>query len=388
MQAGQMVFTGMDRVIFGQNATAAIVSEAERSGARRVFILASGSLNRNTDAISQVAAALGARYAGVYDDMPSHTPRSAVVACANAARDARADLLVTYGGGSVTDGGKAVTICLEHNVTDEDGMEPLRTVVKGGERHQPEFAAPKVRQVAVPTTLSAGEFNARAGVTDARVGLKQSFMHDGMIPLSVILDAQATVHTPEWLWLSTGIRAVDHAVETLCSIDANEYTDGAAMQALRLLGAGLPAVKADPNNLEARHQCLMGAWMSMVGIVTGTRLGASHAIGHILGGTANVPHGYTSCVMLPFVLEHNLSVNAPRQKLISECMGQAGKPASEVLDAFIGGLGLPRSLTSVGVTTEQLPQLARNCMLDDWTFSNPKKIDSPEQVMGILQRAL
>ena len=388
MQSGQMVFTRMERVIFGQPASASIVSEAQRFGAKRVFILASKSLNRETDAITEVATALGDRFAGVHDEMPSHSPRSAIVACANAARVAGADLLVTFGGGSVTDGGKAVTLCLEHGVTDEDGLEPLRTLVTQGERHAPEFSGPSVRQIAVPTTLSAGEFNARAGVTDTRVGLKQSFMHDDMIPLSVILDAAVTVHTPEWLWLSTGVRAFDHAVETLCSIDANDYTDGAALQALRLLSRGLPAVKADPSDLEARHLCLMGAWMSMVGIVTGTRLGASHAIGHILGGTANVPHGYTSCVMLPFVLEYNASVNADRQALIAEAMGQPGKPASEVVGAFISKLGLPRRLATVGVTADQLPQLAENCMLDDWTFSNPKKIDSPEQVMTILERAL
>jgi len=388
MQQGQMVFTRMERVLFGQPAAEAIVAEAERIQAKRVFVLAGGTLNRQTDEVRKLAEALGSRFAGVFDHMPAHSPRSAVVACANAAREAGTDLLVTFGGGSVTDGGKAVTICLEHNIRDEDGLEPFRTVVKDGERHIPDFAPPQVRQVAVPTTLSAGEFNARAGVTDTRVGLKQSYMHTGIIPLSVILDPAVTVHTPEWLWLSTGIRAVDHAVETLCSIDANAYTDGTARQALRLLSAGLPAVKSDPGNLDARLQCLMGAWMSMVGIVTGTRLGASHAIGHILGGTANVPHGYTSCVMLPFVLAFNASVNNAQQEAVAESMGRPGVPASQVLDEFIAGLELPRSLGAVGVGAEQIPTLAKNCMLDDWTFSNPRKIRSPQEVAEILQQAL
>ena len=160
------------------------------------------------------------------------------------------------------------------------------------------------------------------------------------------------------------------------------------MHALRLLSAGLRGVKANPGDLEARHQCLMGAWMSMVGIVTGTRLGASHAIGHILGGTAGVPHGYTSCVMLPFVLEFNADTNPERQALVAEALGQAGRPASEVLHELISDLGLPRSLGAVEVTAEQIPQLAENCMLDDWTFSNPKKIREPETVAGILERAL
>ena len=269
MRSGTMVFTEMNRVVFGRPAAEAIVAEADRLGAKRVFVLTGRTLNTKTGEIEKVRKALGNRFAGVHDHMPSHSPREAVVACANAAREAATDLLVTIGGGSVTDGGKAVTICLEHGVTDADGLEPFRTIVEDGKRRVPEFRAPKVRQVAVPTTLSAGEFNARAGITDTQLKLKQSFMNRGIVPVSVILDPAVTMHTPEWLWLSSGVRAVDHAVETLLSIDANDYTDGTALQALRTLSAGLPRVKTDARDLDARLSSMMGAWLSMVGIVSG-----------------------------------------------------------------------------------------------------------------------
>lgn len=259
MRSGEIVFTGMERVVFGRPAAEAVAETAERMGARRVFVLAGRTLNRETDAVRKIAAALGDRYAGVHDDMPAHSPREAVVACANTARAAGCDLLVSVGGGSTTDGGKAVTICLEHDIRDPDGLEPFRTVVDpvSGKRHFPQYRAPRVRQICVPTTLSGGEFNARAGVTDTRQRLKQSFIHPGIIPLAVVLDPAITVHTPEWLWLSTGVRAVDHAVETFCSIDGNPYTDSTALQALRLLGRGLPAVKRDPADLAARLDCLI-----------------------------------------------------------------------------------------------------------------------------------
>jgi maleylacetate reductase len=388
MQQGQVNFTGMDRVIFGKPAADALIQEVETRGAQRVFLLVSGTLDRETDAISTIRKQLGDRYAGTHDHMPAHSPRSAVVACANAARDAGTDLLVTIGGGSTTDGGKAVTICLKHGVTDEDGMEPFRSRVdETGKRFIPNFEAPNVRVICVPTTLSGGEFNARAGVTDSRVKLKQSFIHPDIIPVSVILDPAITRHTPEWLFLSTGVRALDHAVETYLSIDANDYTDGAMLQALRLLGEGLPLVKANPDDLEARLKCLMGAWMSMTGVIIGSRLGASHAIGHILGGSADVPHGHTSCVMLPYVLEWNASVNGDRQKDVSTAMGHPGTPASEVLDTFVSGLGMPRTLREVGISQNQLPQIAENCLLDDWTFSNPRSIKTADQVMEILRLA-
>ncbi len=382
-------FTAMDRVIIGKPAAEAVAEEADRQGANHVFVIASGTLDRETDQIDQVARALGARYCGRFAVMPAHSPRDAVVSCANAARDVGADLLVTYGGGSVTDGSKAVAICLEHDVTDMDGLEPFRTFVDvNGKRHFPNYTAPAIRQVTVPTTLSGGEFNARAGITDPRLKLKQSFMNPGIVPVSVILDGAATRHTPDWLFLSTGIRAVDHAVETYLSLDANDYWDGAALHALRLLGEGLPRVKADPADMEARQKCLIGAWLSMTGIVSGCRLGASHAIGHILGGTAGVPHGYTSCIMLPYVLSWNEPANGERQTDLAAALGKPDTPAAEILDTLISGLGMPRHLDVVGVRDDQLPQLAENCMLDDWTFSNPREIRSPDQVIEILTAAL
>lgn len=387
MRAGEIVFTAMERVVFGRPAAEAVAETADRLGAKRVFVLAGSTLNRKTDVVRRIAAALGDRYAGVHDEMPAHSPRDAVIACANKAREAGCDLLVSVGGGSTTDGGKAVTICLEHDIREPDGLEPFRTVVDEitGKRHFPHYRAPRVRQICVPTTLSGGEFNARAGVTEPRLRLKQAYIHPGLIPLVVIFDPAVTVHTPEWLWLSTGIRAVDHAVETFCSIDGNAYTDSTALQALRLLGRGLPAVKRDPSDLAARLDCQIGAWNSMAAIVTGTRMGASHAIGHVLGGSAGVPHGYTSCVMLPAVLAFNATVNGERQTEISAALGAAGQPASEVLNRFISGLGLPRRLRDVGVKREDLPRIATNCMLDDWTFSNPRKIHGAQEIVPILE---
>jgi maleylacetate reductase len=382
-----MVFTQMNRVIFGQAAASSIAEEANRLDAKRVFLLTSRTINITTDEVEKIKQALGDRFVGLHDHMPAHSPRDSVVACANAAREAGTDLLVTVGGGSVTDGGKAVAICLEHDISDVDGLEPYRTVVEDGIRKVPDFRAPNVRQIAVPTTLSAGEFNARAGVTDTRLQLKQSYVHRAIVPETVILDPAVTVHTPEWLWLSSGVRALDHAVETLCSIDANDYTDGTSLQALRSLGAGLKRVKADPNDLDGRLRCMMGAWLSMVGIVSGSRLGASHAIGHILGGSANVPHGYTSCVMLPYVLDYNERVNADRQREVANALEHPDERATDVLDRFIRDLGMPRRLREVKVEESDLPRLAQNCMLDDWTYSNPRRIAGPEEVLEILRAA-
>jgi maleylacetate reductase len=208
-----------------------------------------------------------------------------------------------------------------------------------------------------------------------------------MIPRTVILDPAASVLTPEWLFLSTGIRAVDHAVEDICSVDRQPISEGAAFHALRLLGKGLPAAKADAADLEARLDCQIGAWMSMVGSQTGVSKGASHGIGHVLGGTADVPHGYTSCIMLPHVLRFNQKVNTDKQARVSEALGQPNEPAADVVGALISGLGLPTRLRDVGVKEDQLDLIAVNSMHDRWIHTNPRKIDGPPVIRNLLDAA-
>jgi maleylacetate reductase len=374
-----------DRVIFGVPCAEAVAGEAERLGAGRVFMLSSGTLNRETGVVRAVADALGARFAGLWDRIGSHTPRIDVVAAANAARAAGADLIATIGGGSVTDAGKMVQLCLANGVTEPAQLDDFRAV--SGKPMAREMAAPTVRQLTVPTTLSAGEFGFTAGCTDTVRKVKESFRHALLLPKVVVLDPAATVPTPLWLFLSTGIRAVDHAVEDICSPDCNAHSEVAAIGALKLLGRGLKAVKAEPSNLAARHDCLIGMWLSMSGAQTGVAKGASHAIGHILGGTAGVPHGYTSCVMLPYVMRWNKPVNAARQAVVAEALGAPGRDAGDVLHELIAGLGLPRTLREVQVSPNQFRLLAENTMHDRWTATNPRKIDGPEQVLEILEMA-
>src|SRR5207302_5202000 len=133
-------------------------------GADSVFLLASGTLNRETGLVEEVRRALGNRLAGVCAKIGAHTPRSDVVEAANAARAAGIDLLATLGGGSVTDAAKMVAFCLANGVTDPAQLDDHRAGVSAdGKSVRPEAKAPTVRTVVIPTTLSAGEYTASAG---------------------------------------------------------------------------------------------------------------------------------------------------------------------------------------------------------------------------------
>jgi alcohol dehydrogenase class IV len=250
-----------------------------------------------------------------------------------------------------------------------------------------EYAAPDIRAISVPTTLSGAELNALSGALDEKLKRKQGFEHRGLVPATIVLDPALTRHTPDWLWNSTGIRAVDHAVETLASTRSNAFFDGIADSALRLLASGLVAARENPEDLAARLDCQIGAAQAAMPLVGGVPMGASHAIGHLLGAVAGVPHGYTSCVMSPFVQAWNAEVDASRQGRISACLGRADAPAADLLDELIRALGMPRTLPDVGVTREQFPAIASGTLQDIWGRTNPRPIATADDVTTLLERA-
>lgn len=347
---GRVVFGAMEEVVYGQPAAEALAAQFDRIGAQRALLMVSGTLNRTTDEIAKIKDALGGRCAGVFDAMPAHTPRAAVIAATEQARAIQADIIVTVGGGSITDGAKAVQICLANDISSAAEIDRVRNI------NAP--VAPKVRQISVPTTISGGEFSAIAGVTNEATRVKERLAHPLTMPRAAILDPAITLHTPEWLFLSTGIRAVDHCVEAICSREAHPYGDAQALRGLAMLAAGLPRVKADPTDLDARLDCQIGTWLSMGALSSGVPMGASHGIGYVLGAVFDVPHGHTSCIMLPAVMRWNKSANRDRQALVAAAMGHPGEDAGDVLDALIRVLGMPRSLRDVNVGPEHFERIA------------------------------
>ncbi len=386
--AGRIAFGQMEEVVFGQPAAAAIAEIAARFEASRVFLMVSGTLNRNTDEIEKVRRALGARYAGTFDQMPPHTPRRAVIAAAQQAREAEADLIVTIGGGSITDGAKTVQLCLANAISTIEALDHYRPIkMPDGLMSLPPCRAPQVRQISVPTTLSGGEFSAIAGVTDERTKAKEMFRHPRIIPRAVVLDPAITVHTPQWLWLSTGIRAVDHCVEGVCSRQANAFADAQALHALRLFTRALPRVKQDPTDLQARLDCQMATWLSMGPLACGVPMGASHGIGYVLGAAFGIAHGHTSCIMLPAVMRYNKPANADRQALVSAAMGHSGEDAADVLAAFIASLDMPRTLSAMHISESSFERIAEQAMHTIWMPHNPRPIERAAQVREILALA-
>lgn len=322
MEIGTHRFLPTRRVHFGAGSLEKLREEA--SGCRRAFLITGRTLSEKTDLARRVEGMLGGKHAGTFAGMGQHTPGSAVRRAAEAARGA--DLLVSLGGGSVIDGTKAVAREL------------------GYPGH-----------VAIPTTLSGAEWAHRVGVTDEAAGRKAGFRDERAVPPVVILDPEVTVYTPERLWLSTGIRALDHAVEGLLYGGEHPVTDVTGLEGARRLVRLLPRSKRAPEDLEARAQLQVAAWLAYFGPAN-TPMGLSHELGRRIGASYGIPHGITSCITLAPSLERMRSrVPAARWEALREALG--GDPPGRVA-ALVGELGLPSRLRGFGVPEGDLEGIA------------------------------
>ena len=386
MLTGAVQWTTQERVIHGKPVIEAVPAEIERVGAKRVLLLTTQSLV-NSRLIREVTSALGDRCAGRYSAIAAHSPREAVIAGATLARDVGADHLLAVGGGSVVDATKTMLLALWRGVGDVEALSKLAT--KRGEAPLEIAATDRaMRMTAVPTTLSAAEFSSGAGITDMQRKVKLSFSHPLMAPIAVILDPAATLETPMELMLSTGMRAMDHAVERWCSIRPHPLADGLALQAMGMLAENLPAIKARPADLEPRLNCQLAAWLTQVSNAPGVPNGASHGIGYILGGYAGVPHGITSCISLAATLEWNEVVNGERQRVVADRLGRAGGRPCEAMRDFVKALGLPTRLGDVGITADRIAELARQYDGTGPIATNPRPVRGADDVAAILKLAV
>ena len=324
MKAGTHKVLSTERVHFGAGSLEKLEDEARSLD--RAFVVTGRSLYEKTDLIQRVGSLLGEKHAGTYFGMSQHTPGRVVEEAAAQAEMAATDLLVSVGGGSVIDGTKAISRQLGYPA-----------------------------HVAVPTTLSAAEWAHRTGVTDEEAGRKGGFADERAVPPVVILDPGATVFTPERLWLSTGIRALDHAVEGFLYGGEHPITDVTGLEGARRLMGLLPRSKKDPEDLDVRGELQIAAWLSYFAPLN-TPMGLSHSLGRRIGASYNVPHGVTSCITLAPSLEvMRKRIPDSRWNALSETLG--GDPAKRVA-GLVEELELPNRLRDVGVPERDLEEIA------------------------------
>ncbi|HXO58236.1 MAG TPA: iron-containing alcohol dehydrogenase, partial [Candidatus Acidoferrum sp.] len=255
-------------------------------------------------------------------------------------------------------------------------------------------AGREIRLVAVPTTLSAGEFTPGGAVTDEATRVKRRVGDARLQHRTVIYDPELCLDTPDWLWVSTGMRALDHAIEGIYSTRALPFTDTLGAEAIRMMMAHLPgSVGGGSDRLAERGWCQIAAWHSYFGGFS-TGMGVSHALGHEIGPHWDVPHGVTSCITLPHVMRFMADVAPQRFRCIAEALdvpfddpraaalASAGKVA-----AFIAGFDVPHSLKAAGVERAEIHDIAE-AVADE--VAHAKIVERPvtvNEIKGLLDAA-
>jgi alcohol dehydrogenase class IV len=341
------IYNGLPaRVIFGAGALARLPEELDRLGARRALVL---STPEQAKSAAEVAKALGARCAGSYGKAAMHVPVEIAEDARRAARELGADCCVTVGGGSTTGLGKAMALT---------SALPI---------------------LAVPTTYAGSEMTPIYGITEG--GAKKTGRDVRVLPKAVIYDPTLTLSLPPALSAASGMNAVAHAVEALYSHESNPIVSLMAEDGIRALASALPAIIANPQNVEARSEALYGAWLC--GVVLGSAgMALHHKLCHVLGGSFNLPHAETHSIVLPHAVRYNQEAAPEAMARIARAI-RAEDPAAGIYD-LEKSLGLPLRLADIGMKEGELERAAR--IATEAPYPNPRKVDYAG-VLGLLRNA-
>lgn len=338
--AGVFHYLNPATIYWGAGSIERLSGELDRAGVRRPFLVSTQSILGNAGLMAALRRAAGRPLAGVAGAIGQHAPGRDVEAAVAAARELNPDGVISLGGGSPIDAAKVVALHVAQAAS--------------GDR------APARPHMAIPTTLSAAELAPTAGVTDD-AGRKGGERDDRLIPSAVIYDAELALRTPLELWLSTGIRALDHAMESILEPGHHPYSDCLALDSIRRLFASLPLAKDRPGAVETRTENQLGAWLSYS--LPRAAAGLSHVLGKQIGSPYGIPHGVTSCLLLPHVMRYRAREQADRLALMAPAMGLAGSAGSEydlalrvagAVQRLIARLGLPQHLAAYHLSDEQL----------------------------------
>jgi alcohol dehydrogenase len=301
-------------------------------------------------------------------------------AAAVAETDGKRIALVAVGGGSPIDAAKGIAIAA---VNPQRGRDL---------DYRNDFPVPALPIIAVPTTAGTGaETNAFGVVTDPEAHRKFYVGHATTMPAAAILDPELTVGLPPSQTAATGMDALTHALESYLSINHNPWSDGIALQVIKMVAGNLPRAVEDGQDLDARAQMLLAAHMAGVAMAN-TGLGIAHAIGHSLGGRWNIAHGVTLTMVLPDVLRYNLAVCTERTADIAFALGvgdthaDADRNAASAIDAVAElreRVGLTKKLGDFGITEADYAQIAADA-LDDEVLANTPRQPTVADIVTIL----
>jgi len=333
-ETGSFNYANPRAIHWGAGSLAQLARELSRLQVTRVAIITTRSLVAEGTLLSRIRESLDSVLAPATEVVGQHAPMSEIDAAVAHTTEVGVDGIVSFGGGSAIDAGKMVAVRL----ADRHGL-----------------AYRGLPHIAIPTTLSAAELAGSAGYTDA-AGDKAGTRDVRLLLDSVIYDSELTLATPISLWLSTGIRALDHAVEGFLADGSHPFSDVMSLEAIRRLFDSLPRAKAAPDDASVRTENQLAAWFSFT-LPAASANGLCHVMGKQIGARHGIPHGVTSCLLMPHVMRYVGRAKPDRMARIAEATGSSKDAAGDVAQ-LIASLGLPQHIADYKIGEAELKRAA------------------------------
>ncbi|MEZ4333679.1 MAG: iron-containing alcohol dehydrogenase [Myxococcota bacterium] len=379
-------------VVYGRGTLGSIANELDALDARRVMIVTTPSLENEATVLKAVEQAIGTRLVGRFAGCRQYAPRSTVEACATRARALAPDLLVSVGGGSVVDTAKATALMLCEALASADELDRFRGAGPAACR----LSGRPVPLVALPTTLSAAEYSPMIAITNESTGEREPFQNSALCPRVVMLDPEVTRATPDYLWLTTGVKILSDAFEQFSTGVAGPVMEPLTLRAFELLVRELPGSRAV--GAEARLTCQIASWLALFGTFSAaTKVGIGAAIRHQLGMIHKLSHGEATCGILARVV----AASAPEAPASLAALCRAAEvpftedrpevaraALADRMDALLAELGLPRSLGALGLRREDFPELARRAAGDFAARSRSARVWTADEIETLLEASL
>lgn len=303
---------------------------------------------------------------GTFSEIWGNPVESQVTAGVQAFHSHQADSIIGLGGGAALDMAKAIALMTTHpgKLFDYEDEKPGALPIDGSIPFW----------VAVPTTSGTGSEVGRSSViSDDQTHIKKIIFSPKLLAKAVFADPELTFDLPAQITASTGMDALTHCVEAYLAKGFHPICDGIALEGIRLAGQSLKKCISDPKDLEARSSMMMASMMGAIAFQKG--LGLTHSCAHALSTVADLHHGLANGLMINHALPHNISEVPERFKNMATTLGlpdATGKGFIRWLEDLKISIGIPNSLTDVGVSHTQIERLAQLAFEDSCHQNNPR----------------
>ena len=382
------------RVHAGPGAIGKLAEEVDRLRARRVLVVCGRSVAGKTDLVERVKDALGERVAGVFSGGQTGSPVTSVLEGVAAAREVDADGIVAVGGGSAVVTARGITILLAENGT---AQELCTQYPEGKPPVSPRLMAPKIPNFIVLTTATTAVTRAGTALIDPESGHRLELFDPKTRPAAVIWDDQALLTAPPWLCLNATASCFTGVASALQRTGLNPLAESDLLEALRLLRENLPLVRSNSEDPGVRVNLCAAAFLynrATDAGAGGSALGVVTALAHSLDTRyPECGHGDAYSILTAPGMRFNREANTAGQARFADAMGvrqegmddrQAAAAAADSIEKMFKGLDLPVRLSQVGVSEDGIDLIAQDAMTDFGLHRNVRKINSVDELTGIL----